>query len=280
MNNVVGWRYREGIMIADNHPHEEANMAPLKDGSIWKYSENGKKPLMARWTSDFDCGHETPWYYVIKDTPFDLMAMKSSNRYSVTRGNRNFEVKVVDPKDYFEQLYKVTIAAFSAYPEEYRPSLSYENFCIGITSEENTTMFAAFHKETGEIQGYLTVVEFDDYERGSTMKANPEYERLYINDALIAAMLDYYNPRLEQGKYIDFGETSISHKTGIYGKLVHQYGFKYAYCKLNVAYNPMLSIAVKVLYPFRSILQKMESNRLVHKINSVLIMENIARECK
>lgn len=45
------------------------------------------KPYLARWTSSFDCGHETNWWYVIKDTPFDINELKKKRRYEIRKGN-------------------------------------------------------------------------------------------------------------------------------------------------------------------------------------------------
>ena len=44
----------------------------------------GGVPLLARWTEDFDCGYETEWWYVIKDTPLDLSKLKKKRRYDIT----------------------------------------------------------------------------------------------------------------------------------------------------------------------------------------------------
>ena len=56
-----------------------------------------KKALFARWTSEFDCGYETNWWYVIKDKEFDLSALKSNYRYKINKGNKNFDVRVINP---------------------------------------------------------------------------------------------------------------------------------------------------------------------------------------
>ena len=56
----------------------------------------GGIPLLARWTSDWDCGYETEWWYCIKDTPFDISTLKSKRRYEINKGNKNFEVREIN----------------------------------------------------------------------------------------------------------------------------------------------------------------------------------------
>ena len=47
--------------------------------------------------------------------------------------------------------------------------------------------------------------------------------------------------------------------------------------KLNIIYNPILKIAVYILYPFKSFLIKLDNFNIFHNINSVLEQERIRR---
>ena len=69
-----GWKYYNHAAIPVTAPHEEVNLLPIKDGSIWKLRG---RPLLARWTTDWDCGHKTNWWYIIKDEPLDIASLKS-----------------------------------------------------------------------------------------------------------------------------------------------------------------------------------------------------------
>lgn len=42
-------------------------------------------------------------------------------------------------------------------------------------------------------------------------------------------------------------------------------------------YNPKVKLIMRILYPMRKIIKKMDAIRVVHQINSVLQMEEIAR---
>ncbi len=79
------WRYYHRAVIPRTPPHVVPDLRPIEEGSIWKIWGRGR-PLLARWVTDFDCGYETNWWYVIKDTPFDIDALKAKRRYEITKG--------------------------------------------------------------------------------------------------------------------------------------------------------------------------------------------------
>ena len=95
-------------------------MTPITDGTIWKIGGGGGTPLLARWTTEFDCGYETNWWYCIKDTPFDIGSLPSKKRYEINKGKKNFEVRLIAPTEYKDELYDVTVDAYSAWDEKYR----------------------------------------------------------------------------------------------------------------------------------------------------------------
>ena len=64
------WRYYNHALIPTCAPHEAA------DVSLWA-AHGGGTTFFARWTSDFDCGYETGWWYEVKDTPVDLRRQRS-----------------------------------------------------------------------------------------------------------------------------------------------------------------------------------------------------------
>ena len=59
---------------------------------------------MSRWTSNFDCGIETKWWYIIKDDIYDISALKSKRRYEINKGKKNFSVEIINPKNFISQL--------------------------------------------------------------------------------------------------------------------------------------------------------------------------------
>ena len=86
--NIKGWKYYNHAGIPSTPPHVPINLEPIEDGTFWKM--RGGTIQLVRWHSDWDCGYKTNWWYCIKDTPFDISALKSKRRYEINKGNKFF----------------------------------------------------------------------------------------------------------------------------------------------------------------------------------------------
>ena len=112
---MAEWKYYNHAMVSARMPHQVPDLTPLQDGSLWENQEG--TPLLARWTSDFDCAEKTEWWYVIKDEPFDINGLKAKRRYEINKGRKNFDVRrLLRPTEYGDELYRVHMEALSAYP--------------------------------------------------------------------------------------------------------------------------------------------------------------------
>lgn len=274
MMPIPGWKYYHHAALPTTPPHETPNFSPLEDGSIW---EIGSGTLLARWTSDFDSGEEGNFWYVIKDTPFDLAALKAKRRYEVNKGIKNFEVKEISPREHMEALYRVQTEALLGYPEHNRPTVSREAFFRDMGREENYVYFGAFSRKTEELQGFLYVLKGEGWIDFKVLKASPSAEREGVNAALVEGLLRYFEVSLQNGIYISDGARSIHHETAFQDYLEKYFGFRKAYCKLHIRYRPGIKPVIGLIYPFRKLLAKLDGIGAIHQINSVLRMEEIAR---
>lgn len=247
-----GWKYYNHAAIPTTAPYEEPDMTPINNGCIWKIG--GSTPLFARWTTEFDCGHETNWWYVIKDTPLDISMLKAKRRYEINKGLNHFDVKPINPCDYKEELYAVQVSAFSAYPKKYRPTVEKNRFMTGIDGWNNYFAFGAFYRETGEMTGYALLMENENWVDFSVLKTKPEYEKYAVNAALCEGVLSHYSQFLSVGGIICDGARSISHETNFQDYLEKYFGFRKAYCRLHIQYNPKIKWLVKLLFPLRKCL--------------------------
>ncbi|MDO5291424.1 MAG: hypothetical protein Q4F05_01615 [bacterium] len=275
-----GWRYYNHALIPITAPHEEISLQELNSGQIWRKREGGT-PLLARWTSNFDCGYSTEWWYVIKDTPFNLASIKSKRRYEINKGNKNFEVKIIDPARFVEEIFDIQIKAFSAYPEKYRPTVDHDIFIKDILKHwKNKIVYGAFDNESDEMCGYALLTENTSYVDFNVLKTKPESEKKAINAAIIYKILLDYNNRLKDGFYICDGSRSISHETSFQDYLEKYFEFRKAYGKLEIRYRNVVRFSVNILYPFRGLLTKLDDNKIIHNIISILKMESIRRCCE
>lgn len=217
---------------------------------------------------------------MIKDVPFDINMLKSKRRYEIKKGIKNFEVKRIDPRYLKDELFKVQVAAFSAYPAKYRPTIIEEKFKNEIDEWGQYDAFGAFHRETNKIVGYALVSRSGRVANFNVQKTNPQYEKEAINAALVYGLMDYYKDFLSNDGIICDGTRSINHETHFQDYLEKYFGFRKAYCHLEIVYNPKVKWLVKLLYRFRGILLKLDGIGIVHSINAVLKMEEICREDK
>ncbi len=266
---VQGWRYYNHAAIPTVAPHEVPDLTPIKNNTIWKLDGT---PLLARWTTDFDCGYETNWWYVIKDEPFEVSSLKAKRRYEINKGKKFFEVKRIDPKDYREELFEVQVAAFSGWDEKYRPIVEHDSFCSNIDAWDHYIVYGAFFCEDGRLCGYAYLNPHEFWMEFSVLRADPAYERYAINAAIVDCILEDQIVFLQKG-YICDGSRSINHETAFQDYLEKYFGFKKVYCKVHVKYKGVFGLAIRLFFPFRKIFKKLDSISFIHHINGLLSLE-------
>lgn len=276
--NVEQWFYYEHALLPKTAPHEDAHFLDIMN--TWSKKNWGGVPLIARWTTDFDCKKETEWWYVIKDDEFDIQALKSKRRYEILRGDKMFDSKTFCAFDYREEYYQVDIEAYKDYPEKYRPIVNKELLFRSLKknkSEPNKVFYGAFLKETNELCGYLLINVFDSHIVLAKQKVKPQYEKNGINAFLVHSVLIDYKDRLGHGFYICDGERSIVHETRFQDYLEKYFGFRKAYCKLNICVNPTIRPFVNIIYMCRKVLFRLDSIGVVHKVNGIMKMVEISK---
>ncbi len=232
---------------------------------------------MARWTSDFDCGRETGWWYEILDRPFDIAALKSKRRYVVKKGMSNFDVRPIDPKEYSAQIADVSVAAYATY--EYAAGLEDVDTVRRNAERWEGTVLGAFPKDGGSLAAWARVVDHGSFADFICMKADPAWEKQEVNAALVKGVVDYYAERLEGDFYICDGERSVLHQTAFQDYLEKYFGFRKAYCRLNVRFRFPVNVAVACLRPFRKHIKR-EGSALQRQVWGVLQLDAIARGCE
>lgn len=270
---IDGWRYYDHAAIPTCAPNEIPNISVLKDGSVWKINNN---ILFARWTTDYDCGYDSGWWYVIKDNPYRTDVLKAKRRYEINKGIKNFDVKIINPREFIEDLYRVTVCAYSGWQEKNRPTVTKEQIEELAESKGNNLVFAAFSKADDTLQGFAVVKEYDNYASLSILRTNPENERYGINAAIIDGILNSFNEHFNNDFYICDGERAIFHETSFQDYLEKYFGFRKAYCKLHLKYRKGVGVAVSLLYPFKRFIKG--KSAIGSKILAVLKMEEIVRQ--
>lgn len=276
------WEYYNHALIPTTAPHVTPDVSWMKDSKKWRAYADGKHPLFSRWTTDFDCKEDLGWWYCIKDDQLDLSKVKSKIRYTINHGLKNVDVRLIIPSEYSVELTEVNIAARLGYGEEIDIEEEKEQLIeqFRCYKKDNIEFIGAFLRESGKLIGYGIYEIYSDWVSQSVIKTNPDYLRTDVNAALVYFAVNRYMDGVFAVKYISNGAKNISHDTNFHNYLIKYFGFRKAYCKLHIQYQPIVGIVVNILFPFRKFLYKFEKNPMVHNVVSILKMEEIHRISK
>ncbi len=249
-------------------PHEKVDIKKINWGEhsgAW----------IARWTTDFDCNQETQFWYVIKDTPFNIDELKAKRRYEINKGNRNFYTNVIDPLKYKEALYSVYCESLGGYADKRKP-ISQEQFekQINAWASPEAVIFGTFSRDNDQLCGYADVYKRYPYLPISSIKTIPAMGREGVNFALICGILSYFDKELREGCYLCDGSRVLVHKTHFQDFLEKYFAFRKAYCVLNTRYRFPISILIKVGFPFRRMIYLMCDKKILpNGIRHLFMME-------
>ena len=234
----------------------------------------GKTPFFARWTFDWDCLEETQFYYCIKDDGFDIMGQKAKIRYEINKGRKNFVTRIIDPEQFSDELYQVYVDSLKGYPDgtSMLSKDSFENLTSTAWKQDACRFFGTFDRESGRLCGYSDVYERGKFLPISSLHVRPNFEKLGVNLALVDGIVEWYLGLKTEGKYLCDGARNTVHATNFQSFLIKYFGFRKAYCKLNIVYRPPINVLITVLFPIRHLLGKMNDSR-IKKIYYVLKME-------
>lgn len=271
--NKISWSLYNGALVPDAPPHHEIKLSKKEAKELLRKS----KAYLLRWPSDFDCGHETGWWYLIRDKGICLEEFKSKIRKQILKGLANCIVKKVDAEFIAQNGYEVYKSAFSSYDTFMKP-VEEEEFQQRMRARKDNPIYdfwAAFCKEDQKVIAYFMNRVDSEYCMYSTGKFRPEYLKINVHQALVYEMTNYYLCELGL-KYVCAGARSISHKTNVQDFLERKLHFRKAYCKLNVLYKGGLRLIIEILYPFRNIISKIDTN-FTNKITVLMRQETMRR---
>jgi len=265
----VRWYSYQGMLLPETPPHQEIVLSKKEQGELLQKSQ----AYLLRWISDWD-GIKSEFWYVIKDRFSGLDELSSNTRSKVRRGLKNCSVLKVLPEDIAQDGYEVYVSAMNNYKTSLN-IISEKEFSNNKLNSESYDIWAVYEKNTGKMIAYSSNKIQKNSCNYTEIKFHPKYLKLYSSYALFYEMNRYY---LEEKNflYVNDGARSIAHETNIQSFLIDKFKFRKAYCQLNIAYRKDIAIIVKVLYPFQTVISKLNFS-ITNKIAVLLKQEEIRR---
>jgi len=265
----IKWYFYQGMFLPKNPPHQKIVLSKNEQSELLKKS----KAYLLRWTSDWD-GVKSEFWYVIKDCFGGLDELSSNTRSKVRRGLKNCRVLKVLPEDIAQNGYEVYVSAMNNYKTNLN-IISEKEFRKNKGNSDNYDTWAVYEKDTGKMIAYSSNIIQENSCNYTEIKFHPKYLKLYPSYALFYEMNRYY---LEEKNflYVNDGARSIAHETNIQSFLIDKFKFRKAYCRLNISYRWDVKLAIKLLYPLKAIIDKIDYP-VINKIAVMLKQEKIRR---
>ena len=267
----VKFRYYNRALIPNCIDCEEISFTKEELKEAFK---RNKKALFFAYTSNFDCGFDTGWYYVINDGGISNLHSSPNFRRKNNKVKRLVECKEITFTEYKEPIVSLGKKCVSQYKNYGKniPSFDYSNI-DGI-------IIGAFDKESKTLIGF-SIIQINNRQINlSVEKTDLDFKRLMPSFALNLFILENYVD-FESGQYASNGARTISHVTNHNDFLIETFGFRKAYCRLILKYRNtfvlLLIIFLRILSPFLKLFDKIH---LIHLVNGVLLMDKISRKQK
>lgn len=210
-----------------------------------------KGGLYVRNIFNWDKSGSSSFWYVIKDSFGGVEELPSKARNQVRKSLKTFEFKRVP----FEEMLEVGWNLFNRSRERFgeKEYITKEQWKDRLVRDKNCDFWVGYDIESGKASSFAINAIYDDYVDYSTMGISPDFpNNTYPMYGLIYEMNRYY---LEEQRvpFVCDGARSITEHSNIQAVLEDKFRFRKAYCDIQVFYKPWLDIAVKVLFPFRSL---------------------------
>ncbi len=265
----VKWYHYQGALLPRVPPHQEIRLSRQEQKELLKLSET----IFLRYTDEWN-REDGEFWFVIKEYFGGLEELSANTRSKIRRGQKRNIARRVDAEHIAKFGYEVYKSAFEKYDTFIKP-IDQKHFKERILSNQMLEYWGVFDKESSRLVAYSENFIEDNMCHYSTIKFHPDFLKHYTSYILIYEMNRYY---LEEKKmrYVNDGARSISHETNVQKFLMEKFKFTKAYVKLNIAYRWNVGMMVKMLYPLRALVKKID-HPLANKISVMLKQEAIRR---
>ncbi|WP_151943809.1 hypothetical protein [Aliarcobacter butzleri] len=266
----VEWIYRQGALLPKIAPHEIINLSEIEKKDLLSIS----KAYFIRYNSSFD-DVKSDFWYIIKDSFGGLDELSSKMRNQVKKGKKSYYTKIIDKNFMFEYsyiIYKESSMMYDTF-ENIMDELEYNNYMKCLKGEYD--FWGVFEKDTDNFVAYSQNFIYDGTCFYEEIFSIPESLKKYSSYVLFYDMNEYYLKE-KSFKYVHDGSRSLSHYTDIHEFLEKKFNFRKAFAKMEIVYRKDIKVLVKILYPFKNIIKKINLD-IFRKVSVLLKHEEIRR---
>ena len=266
----ISWKEYHGALLPQTAPHVKIELTKEEEQELLQLS----KAYFLRYVSNWDQKDTSQFWYVIKSEFSGMEELSSNTRNQVRKGLKHCMVKKVQAAIIANEGYEVYREAFHNYATYIKP-LDKSKFIQMILGSNKSDFWAVYKKDDHKMIAYSQNFIEDNSINYSTIKFHPEYLKLYPSYALFFEMNQYYLSE-KNFLYVNDGARSISHDTNIQDFLIQKFKFRKSYVKLHVVYRWDVGFVIRILYPFRTLLSKVD-HKVFNKISVLLKQEEIRK---
>lgn len=272
----MDWRYYKYMIQCVGDPRNNVEISREEQRALFDQHKNA---ILLRYTTCFDCAQDQNWFFCLKDTPYDFESLKSKRKNVVRKGINNFTVREIKASDYVQELCELTNDAYQGYENPNKVTYAQtEKKARGIDAREDYFVLGAFCNEDQKLAGYVWCHVNGKWITMSEQKALRSYESKGVNAALCHGLCTLYNEQFSDCILCD-GERNVLHKTAFQDYLIKYFGFRYAYCKLHIVFNPRFDLLIRAalfLLPVYGWLLKRAKPKLYARIAAIKMLKDIS----
>ena len=268
LGDLVTWRLYKSTWIFLEESEEEL-LSSEEANALLK-----ERGLIVRNTYDFDTKEETSFWFIIKDNLENISELPFSARRNIRRALRFYNIKKININEFSEKALPIINSAQKSYKVKSKIT-SKKEFDAEVEQykkDNNKEFWIVERKNDNE----AVAIAINTIKKNSceydTMRCKPDalHDRTYPYYGLIYEMNNHYLGE-KKLRYVNDGSRTVTEHSTIQDFLIHNFGFRKAYCKLKIYYKWWLSVVIKVLFPFRNIIP-------IRNIKGILKMEEYSRQ--
>ena len=275
----VWWFKYNGFLRPAYLPHE----SPEISRSCARKARQELGGLFARWDSGFGDLSDAEWWYVTRTGPYSMDQVSGNTRSKIRRGSKRLAARPATVDEIRQQGLKVCERAVARYGNaDFMPKR--QDFSEKLTAAEGNPDVCEFF---GVFRGDVMVGFSENHVQGNavfweSIWYDPDALRDYSSYLLTHAMLEYYLNEREV-LYVSDGSRALYHDTDVQRFLIHKFGFRKDFARLDLAYSPALGTLVFLFFPFGKIFEYL-GNRFqsdtFSRAGGLIRQEAIVRACR